>query len=268
MEALFAVRYPAGCRSRHRRSVSLKRTSSITGKKNKTPADTTNVLMTLSDPPPETGSHPGGPRHNDAPFRTVAASVREYLAEDSSGHDMHHVWRVFRLCQQFASELNADRVVVGCGALTHDLHRVLGDGTGCDPEETLTIVKRIVREADIAEKRVSAVQHCVAVHDDLGFRGDDPAPETVEAKIVRDADNLDAMGAIGIARTFAFGGVHGTPLWDHNGEEYSQLYHFEDKLLRLRGELHTDPARALAAERHAVLEAFYERFRAEWHGET
>lgn len=74
------------------------------------------------------------------------------------------------------------------------------------------------------------------------------------------------MGAVGIARAFAFGGVHGTPLWDPSGEQYSQLYHFEDKLFRLRDELHTDSARALAEQRHAFLEEFYERFQAEWHG--
>jgi uncharacterized protein len=181
---------------------------------------------------------------------------------------MHHLWRVFRLAQRFADELGADREVVGCAALTHDLHRVLGEGTGCDPAETLPTVARVLEAAGVSEGRVPPVQHCVAVHDDLGFRGEDPQPETLEAEILRDADNLDAMGAVGVARTFAFGGVHGTPLWDPDGEEYSQLYHFEDKLLRLREELHTEPARRPAAERHAFLEAFAERFRAEWHGEA
>ncbi len=220
----------------------------------------------LSDPTPRTGEHPGGPRHDEPPFPAVAAGVREHLATDASGHDMHHVWRVFRLTQRFAEALDANREVVGCAALTHDLHRVRGEGTGCDPAETLPEVRGLLENAGVSGERVPAVTECVAVHDGLAFRGDDPQPGTLEAKILRDADNLDAMGAVGIARTFAFGGVHGTPMWDADGEEYSQLYHFEDKLLRLRGELHTEPARALAEERHAFLEQFYERFRAEWHG--
>ncbi|MFB6295779.1 MAG: HD domain-containing protein [Halobacteriales archaeon] len=224
--------------------------------------------MTLSDPPPSTGEHPGGPRHDETPYPAVASGVRGHLAADASGHDTHHVWRVFRLAQRFAGELGADRVVVGCAALTHDLHRALGEGTGCDPAETLPEVARILTEAGVEEDRIPAVKHCVTVHDALAFRGDDPRPESLEAEILRDADNLDAMGAVGVARTFAFGGVHGTPLWDPEGEEYSQLYHFEDKLLRLRGELHTEPARELATERHAFLETFYERFRAEWRGEA
>lgn len=192
----------------------------------------------------------------------------EHLSADSSGHDMHHVWRVFRLTQRFADALDADRVVVGCAVLTHDLHRVLGDDTGCAPEETLEEVDRVLEDAGVSRDLVPPIRHCVAVHDDIAFRGDDPQPETVEAEILRDADNLDAMEAVGIARTFAFGGVHGTPLWDPRGDEYSQLYHFEDKLLRLRDELHTEPARELAEGRHAFLEAFYERFRAEWHGRS
>ncbi|SDR00156.1 HD domain-containing protein [Natronobacterium texcoconense] len=223
---------------------------------------------TLSDPAPITGEHPGGPRRDEQPFPAVADGVREYLSSDSSGHDMHHVWRVFRLCQRLAADVDADRTVVGCAALTHDIHRVIGEETGCEPAETLSEVEIILEDAGVGRDRIDAVRHCVAVHDELAFRGDDPQPETIEAEILRDADNLDAMGAIGIARTFAFGGAHGTPMWDPNGHEYSQLYHFEDKLLRLREELHTDPARDLAEKRHDVLEAFYEQFRAEWHGDA
>ena len=230
--------------------------------------DDTDSRTKLSEPTPTTGEHPGGPRHGVTPFPAVAAGVREYLATDSSGHDMHHVWRVFRLTQKFADELDADRQVVGCAALTHDLHRVLGEGTGCNPEETLSDVATILDSAGVGQERTAAVQHCVAVHDDLAFRGENPQPETLEAKILRDADNLDAMGAVGVARTFAFGGVHGTPLWDPDGKEYSQLYHFEDKLLRLREELHTEPARRIAEKRHAFLETFYEQFYAEWHGDA
>lgn len=222
----------------------------------------------LSNPTPIEGSHPGGPRRDETPFPDVAAGVREHLAADSSGHDMHHVWRVFGLAQRFAEELDADGEIVGCAALTHDLHRVRGEGTGCAPEATLGAVERILADAGVDPALIPDVQHCVAVHDDLAFRGDDPSPETLEAEILRDADNLDAMGAVGVARTFAFGGVHGTPLWDPDGETYSQLYHIEDKLLRLREELHTEPARQLAADRHAFLETFHERFRAEWHGDA
>ncbi|MEF8830285.1 MAG: HD domain-containing protein [Halobacteriales archaeon] len=222
---------------------------------------------TLSNPEPITGEHPGGTRREQAPFPAIASEVREHLDGDASGHDMAHVWRVFRLGTRFADELGADVEVVGAAALTHDVHRVRGDGTGVDPAETTDEVGRILDAAGVPEAKVSAVRHAVAVHDEYAFRGEDPAPDTLEAEILRDADNLDAMGAVGVGRTFMFGGAHGTPMWDPDGGEYSQIYHFEDKLLRLRDEMHTEPARELAAERHEFLREFVGRFRAEWHGE-
>ena len=219
----------------------------------------------LTNPDPTTGEHPGGPHRHDPPFPAIADEVREYYAVDSTGHDMAHVWRVFRLGADIATEVDANREVVGAAALTHDLHRVLDDGTGLEPAETLSEVRAVLQGAGF-EGEVSAVEHCVAVHDEYEFRGMDVEPETLEAKVLRDADNLDAMGAVGVARTFAFGGAHGSSLWDPEGKTYSQIYHFEDKLLELRDEMHTEPAREIAEKRHEFLETFHKRFLAEWHG--
>ena len=195
--------------------------------------------MSLTDPPPTTGDHPGGPHRNDDPFPAVAQRVRSYLDDDASGHDMSHAWRVFRLCQRFADDLGADRTIVGCAALVHDLHRVHGNDGGREPRETLDEVRSVLEDARVDDKIIEAVCHCVAVHDEYEFRGHTPSPETVEAEILRDADNLDAMGAVGVARTFAFGGVNGSPMWDPEGETYS----------------------------HEFLKTFRDRFLAEWHGE-
>ena len=222
----------------------------------------------LTDPDPTPGEHPGGPRAENPPFPAIAEHVAEWLSGDPTGHDMHHVWRVFRLATQFAEELDADVHVAGAAALTHDLHRVMGDGTGIDPAETTGDVREILAAVEFPDEKIPAVQHCVAVHDEYAFRGIDRAAEHLEAEILRDADNLDAMGAVGIGRTFAFGGAHGTPMWDPEGVEYSQLYHFEDKLLRLLEEMNTEPARELAEQRHAFLQEFLERFIAEWHGDA
>lgn len=222
----------------------------------------------LTDPEPATGEHPGGPRADEQPFPAIASRVAEWLGGDSTGHDMSHVWRVFRLGVQFADELDADAEVVGAAALVHDLHRVMGDGTGVDPAETTDEVREILESVDFPEAKIPAVQHCVAVHDEYEFRGMDRPAESLEAEILRDADNLDAIGAVGIGRTFAFGGTYGSPLWDPEGVEYSQIYHFEDKLFHLLDEMNTEPARELAAERHAFLEEFRERFLAEWHGDA
>jgi uncharacterized protein len=232
-----------------------------------TAADATDDDPALTDPDPILGEHPGGPRHDEPPFPAVAERVAEHLDGDSSGHDMHHVWRVFRLGMRLADDAGADPEVVGAAALTHDIHRVRGDGTGVDPVETLEEIAALLADAGFPAEKVDDVTHCVAIHDEYEFRGEEVRADTVEAEVLRDADNLDAMGAVGVGRTFAFGGAHGTPMWDPDGEEYSQIYHFEDKLLNLREEMHTDLGREIAEERHAFLETFHERFRAEWHGE-
>lgn len=197
----------------------------------------------------------------------IADGVRAHVADDSSGHALDHAWRVFLLGTRLADEAGADAAVVQAAALTHDLHRSMGhDGEYVHPEETLPRVREILEAAGFPEALVPEVLHCVEVHDEYTFRDDARRAESVEAEVLRDADNLDAIGAVGIARTFAFTGVVGNPLWDPAGDEYSGLGHFEDKLLHLVGEMHTDAARELAEERHAFLEEFKTRFEREWYG--
>jgi len=227
----------------------------------------------LTDPAPVTGPHPGGPRREDPPFPAVADAVADRYAAADGAHDLGHAWRVFATAGRLADELPddpgadgfsaVDRTVAGTAALVHDLHRV----AGVDPRDSLGDVAATLAETPVDDATAAAVREVVAGHDDYAFRGEAPEPPSAAAAVVWDADNLDAVGAVGVARTFAFGGASGSPLWDPDGEDYSQLYHFEDKLLKLREELHTAPARAVAADRHAFLERFHERFRAEWAGE-
>lgn len=176
---------------------------------------------------------------------------------------------MFLLGTRLARETGADEAVVQAAALTHDLHRSMGDdGEYVHPEASLPAVREILVAAAFPEPRIPDVCHCVEVHDEYAFRGMDQSPETIEAEVLRDADNLDAIGAVGIARDFAFTGVVGNPLWDPAGEGYSGLGHFEDKLLHLADEMHTDAARELAAGRHTFLVTFKERFEQEWYGEA
>ena len=200
-------------------------------------------------------------------FRAIADGMTEWYDEDSSGHDIDHAWRVFRLGTRLAESEGADVEVVGAAALTHDIHRTLGaDGEYVHPEETLADVREVLGATEFPSVKVPEVCHCVAVHDEYEFRGIERPAETIEAEVLRDADNLDAIGAVGVARTFAYGGVHGTPLWDPDGG-YSGIEHYYDKLQHLRDEMNTDAARTLAEERHAFTEGFVERFEKEWYGE-
>lgn len=203
------------------------------------------------------------------PFPAVAAEMRARLDGDSSGHDLAHAWRVFDLGRSIAEREGADREVVGLAALVHDRHRTVGGHEFVHPDETLDDVAGILRAAGVTDAgTIDAVQHCVAVHDDYAFRGDPDRVETVEAAVVQDADNLDALGAVGIGRCFAFGGDRGVPLWRPDGDGPCSLGHFDEKLLRLEAEFNTETAREIAAERIAFLEEFAERFRREWRGEA
>jgi uncharacterized protein len=207
--------------------------------------------------------------HADRPvFERIDAEMGAWLDGDSSGHDAHHVWRVFATATEIAAAEGADVGVVGAAALVHDVHRAMDGTEFVHPEASLPEVRAVLERAGFPEAKIPEVLHCVAVHDEYEYRGDDVGAETLEAEILRDADNLDAMGAVGVARNFAFTGDYGNPLWDPAGEEYSGLYHFRDKLLELRDEMHTEAAREIAADRHEFLEAFVDRFEREWYGDA
>ncbi|WP_336035552.1 HD domain-containing protein [Halobacterium yunchengense] len=218
-------------------------------------------------------------------FDRVAAEVAAHFDGDSSGHDLQHAWRVNRLGVRIADAEGADSRVVGVAAVVHDLHRVRGDGF-THPEETIPEIREILADADVPAGIRDPVCHCVAVHEEYGFEDDPAAAETLEAEVLQDADNLDAIGAVGVARAFQFGGAHGNLLWDpdrplpdrddayrkdghddHDGPA-STYHHFHAKLLRLRENMNTETGREIAAARHAILEEFAERFEREWYGEA
>ena len=207
----------------------------------------------------------------------VAARVRRAMAGEGSGHDWWHVYRVWRLAERLArSEPRADRAVVALGALLHDL----GDWKfhGGDPEAAPREAGRLLRRLGAGRDLVGRVQ---AICGEVSFQGAGVAdrPTSLEARIVQDADRLDALGAIGIARTFAYGGSKGRPLYEpgvkpHLARSFAAyrrsgthtINHFHEKLLLLAGRLHTREARRLGRERHAYLRDFLRRFHREWNG--
>lgn len=211
-------------------------------------------------------------------FRRIGREVGAELGDDSSGHDIDHAWRVLRLAVDLADEYDADEQVVGAAALTHDIHRTMGGEEFVDPRESLPVVDRILEAVAFPAEKREAVRHCVAVHEEYGFEDDPSAAETTEAEIVQDADNLDALGAVGIGRAFRFSGVQGTPMWTPDAESResyekadlsrSVLDHFDDKLLRLKDDMNTEAGAAIARERHEFMLSFVERFKREWRGDA
>lgn len=201
-------------------------------------------------------------------------TIRRMQANDSSGHDWWHTWRVRNLATYIASKENADMLVVELAALLHDVSDWkfnIDEKTGFDNVKGLLVVNQL-------EKFTRPVIACIR---NISFKGAGVADEkgTIEAQCVQDADRLDAIGAIGIARTFAFGGHHNRAIFDpetkpvmHNSfEQYKSqnsptINHFHEKLFLLRDRLHTPTAKRIAVDRHQCMEEFIERFMSEWNG--
>ncbi len=202
--------------------------------------------------------------------------IKQIFAEDCSGHDYHHTMRVYRLAIQIAEQENADMLIVQLAALLHDV-----DDVKLSPEtyETKKNAIDFMISNGANEKIIDSVCRII---DEVSFAGTDSVvPSTIEGKCVQDADRLDAMGAIGIARAFAYGGSKGRkiydpdikPLTNMNKEEYQQnqnstsVNHFYEKLLLLKDMMNTETAKKMAEHRQMVMESYLEEFMTEWEGE-
>ncbi len=187
---------------------------------------------------------------NEGLISKATAYIDELFRSDSGGHDAAHTLRVFHNAMILAdSEPGCDREIVALSALLHD-----ADDHKLFHTENNANARAFLAENDIPEDRAERI--CGTINAVSFSRNRDRVPETIEGQIVQDADRLDAIGAIGIARTFAYGGEHGRPL-----EESVQ--HFHEKLLLLKDLMNTEAAKQLAAERHAFLEAFLDELNRE-----
>ena len=171
--------------------------------------------------------------------------VRAALNE-SGAHGFDHTLRVVRLCETLGAREGADMAVLIPAAIFHDIARPLEEKTGVPHEEEGARMAAVYLEAiGYPADRIAGIVHAIRAH--RYSTGIDP--ETLEARVLSDADNLDAMGAVGIARTFMQSGEQGNGIAD-------AADHFHDKLLNLKDRMYTESARKLAEGRHALLVAF------------
>lgn len=204
--------------------------------------------------------------------------VKETLAEAEGGHDWWHMYRVWKNSQHIAAaEGDVDMLVVELGALLHDIadskfhngDEEIGPKTACDFLSSQEV------PADVVEHVENIVRY-------ISFKGAIEGQQWMspELAVVQDADRLDALGAIGIARTFNYGGFKGRALYDPdikvnlemNKAEYKKstaptLNHFYEKLLLLKDMMNTKAGKKIAEERHVYMEQYLEQFYAEWEGE-
>lgn len=208
-------------------------------------------------------------------IHAAAAHVRLLLEGDCSGHDWWHVERVWRMAAALAREEGADLLVVELAALLHDVDdwKLGGDAEGRPRRAAAWLEEQGVPSA--------VSEHVLEIIRTLSFKGAgvETPMRTLEGRVVQDADRLDAIGAIGIARAFAFGGAKGRLIHDpetaperhQDFEAYRRksgpsIHHFYEKLLLVKDRINTAAARRLAEGRHRFLETFLERFFREWDG--
>ncbi|GGB33076.1 HD domain-containing protein [Virgibacillus dakarensis] len=177
--------------------------------------------------------------------------------DDATGHDFFHMKRVARMARLIAKEENADTFICEAAAWLHDVgdHKLFAD-----PEKALKETDLFLQSIDITDEWLKQIK--TAMKDVSFSKGQ--IPETIEGKIVQDADRLDAIGAIGIARTFAYGGVRGQLIYHDTNRDKTSIQHFYDKLLKLKAGMHTKTAKRIAAERHLFMEEYLARFFKEW----
>ncbi len=202
--------------------------------------------------------------------------VKQELAGAESGHDWWHIYRVRNLAERIAKEEKADTFVVTLGALLHDI----ADAKFHNGDETVgpKKAKTFLHTQNLPTETIDKILNIIRF---VSFKNSDEKPDddSLELQIIQDADRLDALGAIGIARAFSYGGFKNREMYnpdippkpemskaEYKKSESTTINHFYEKLLLLKEMMHTNTGKRMAAERHRFMEQFLEEFFAEWKG--
>lgn len=203
--------------------------------------------------------------------------VKEVLTDAEGGHDWWHIYRVWKLSKHIAQTEEVDHFIVELGALLHDI----ADSKFHDGDEELGPKKarEFLSSLDVEEEAINHVENIIS---NISFKGGKDAQKfkSAELDVIQDADRLDALGAIGIARTFNYGGHKGREIYNPEvkpnlnmtREEYKKstaptINHFYEKLLLLKDRMNTKTGKEMAEHRHRYLEEFLQEFYKEWDGE-
>ena len=194
-------------------------------------------------------------------IRLTEEYVKRAIKGYDSGHDWWHTDRVRRLALYINEKENScDPFEIELAALLHDIAD--SKFTGENRNSRMEDVERFLSDNGMGEftEMVSEVINNIS----FSSRGKTGFTPTAVLGIVQDADMLDAIGAIGIARAFNYGGFRNNPIYDPSGQAKTTISHFHDKLLKLKGLMNTETGKRLAADRHVFMESFLIRFHEEW----
>ena len=210
-------------------------------------------------------------------IRITIIFVKNELKDAEGGHDWFHIERVYKNALHISEGENVNKTVVALGALLHDI----ADSKFHNGDETIGPKKarKFLKTQNISEE---IIEHVVKIIQNISFKGGNKTQNftSKELEVVQDADRLDAIGAIGIARTFNYGGFKGRKLYDpgvkpnlsmtsleYKASNAPTINHFYEKLLLLKDRMNTETGRRIAEERHAFMETFLQQFYEEWNGE-
>jgi uncharacterized protein len=202
--------------------------------------------------------------------------VKEELQNAEGGHDWFHIERVYKNALLISETENVDKTVVALGTLLHDI----ADSKFHNGDESVgpRKARKFLKSQNISEE---TIDHVVKIIENVSFKGGNKNQEfhSKELEVVQDADRLDALGAIGIARTFNYGGFKNRKLYDpeikpnlnmtpseYKVSDAPTINHFYEKLLLLKDRMNTETGRKIAEERHVFMETFLKQFYAEWNG--
>lgn len=185
--------------------------------------------------------------------------VLEMFKDECSGHGIDHLERTLRNAMYIQSKEGGDEVIIGISAYLHDIHRLLQNKYNkyVSPEGSIDVVKYILSKINLSKNQVNKICYCIENHEKYNWNNNNV--DDLNTLILQDADNLDAIGAIGIARAFAYGSANGIPIYSENIEENvsdsyvesgdkenSTIQHFYDKLLKLDKNMNTQTAKSMA----------------------
>jgi uncharacterized protein len=218
--------------------------------------------------------------NNSEVVSSTQSFVKDCLEGESTGHDWWHIERITNIAGTIHEAEGGDWLVIELALLLHDVgdRKVIMKNN-----DDYTIAESFLVSQNIPAELITKIMNIIktiSFSKSLDEMHEKPEEKSIEFKIVQDADRLDALGAIGIARAFAFGGSRGRPLYDptyeaqnftstesYKNAQSSTLHHFEEKLFKLKDLLNTQTAKRIADERDVFMRQFVEQFLAEWAGE-
>lgn len=211
-------------------------------------------------------------------IEVIKPHIIELFKEDSSGHDIGHLIRTMNLALSICDKENGDRLIVGIAAFMHDIHRIMQNECGhfVSPKDSLPKVREILSNTNLSSDIIDKICYAIEHHEEYSWSGN--KVDDINTLILQDADNLDAIGAIGIGRVFVYSSKNNIPMYDEEipideSDNYADekndptsIHHFYHKLFKLGDNMNTNTAKEIAKKRIDFMKEYVDEFLNEWKG--